>query len=532
MTAVEPRTATDEPEAGTTTGRIRGRHEGGLAVFRGIPFAEPPVGPDRFMAPRPARTWDGVREAFAFGPPPPQEIPVPETFAFGPPPPHESHGSGDAAPTDDRTDGDWLTVNVWTPGVDPAAARPVIVWIYGGAYKVGSSDEPYYDAHRIAGDGDVVTVTFNHRVGIEGFAQIDGAPANRGVLDQIAALEWVRDNIAAFGGDPAQVTVVGESAGAGAVACLLTAPAARGLFHRAIVQSLPGTFFSPELAEDVTAAIAAEMGLRPTVADLSGVAPRVLPAAGAAVSRALRSHQDRWGAVALTPTPFSPVVDGDVLPVTPWRALADGAARDVDLIVGHTRDEYRLFVATSELVGQIDDARAAEALRVFGPGPDPERAYREAFPDASPERLFELVQSDWLMRMPSLHLAEAQVRGGGRAHMYEVTWSAPGNGGALGACHGLDVLLLFGVYDTDLGRLFLGPDGVPEAERLSAHVRRAWTDFAATGDPGWPAYDTEQRLTRLLDTEPRTSAYPEEASRRLWRDHVFAPLPLVRDRDR
>ncbi|WP_306371489.1 carboxylesterase/lipase family protein [Nocardiopsis sp. CC223A] len=508
MTAAEPRA-----EAVTDTGRVRGRHENGLAVFRGIPFAEPPVGPDRFMAPRPVRAWDGVREAFSFGPPPPQEMPAPEG----------------TAPADDGTDGDWLTVNVWTPDADPAAARPVIVWIYGGAYKFGSSDDPGYDPHRIARDGGVVAVTFNHRVGIEGFARIDGAPANRGVLDQIAALEWVRDNIAAFGGDPARVTVVGESAGAGAVASLLAAPAARGLFHRAVAQSLPGTFFTPELAGDITAAIAGELGLRPTVADLSGVAPRVLPAAGAAVGLAMRDRQDRWGAVALTPTPFSPVVDGDVLPVTPWQALADGAGLDVDLIVGHTRDEFRLFVAMAGRLGRIDDAQAAEALRAFGPGADGERAYRAAYPDAAPERLFELVQSDWLFRMPSLHLAEAQVRGGGRAHMFELTWSAPGNGGILGACHGLDVPLLFGVYDAGLGQMLFGPGDAPKAEALSAHMRRAWTDFATTGDPGWPAYDTERRLTHLLDTEPSTEAYPEEVSRRLWQDHVFAPLPLVRN---
>ncbi|MFC8667978.1 carboxylesterase/lipase family protein [Streptomyces sp. NPDC057199] len=498
------------PQATAMTGTVRGRREDGLAVFRGIPYAQPPVGEARFAAPRPASRWDGVREAFAFGPPPPQEpfgpAPVP---ADGPPP-------GD----------DWLTVNVWTSDADPAARRPVMVWIYGGAYKLGSADDPAYDGSRLARDGDLVVVTFNYRVGIEGFLRIEGAPANRGLLDQVAALEWVRDNITAFGGDPDQVTVFGESAGAGSIAALMSMPRARGLFRRAVAQSVPGTFFSNELAADIAEAVAGELGLRPTVADLSAVDPRKLPEAGAALTAKMREYVHRWGPVALTPTPFSPVVDGDILPTAPWDALASGSARDVELIAGHNRDEYRLFLLLGGLLGQVDEGLASTALGLFGPTPDAERSYRAAFPDASAEYLFELVQSDWLFRMPSLHLAEAQTTGGGQAHLYELTWPAPADGGALGACHGLDVPLTFGVYD-GLGGMLIGPEPSPEAEALSAHVRSAWTAFARTGDPGWSPYDTEQRLVHLLDTEPTTTAYPEETSRLLWERHTFSPLPLV-----
>jgi para-nitrobenzyl esterase len=496
-----------EPQVRTTAGAVRGRQEDGLAVFRGVPFAEPPVGDARFAAPRPARGWDGARDAFAFGPPPPQE-------------------AGMAGQNGAQGD-DWLTANVWTPDPDPAARRPVMVWIYGGAYKLGSSSSPGYDARRIARDGDLVVVTFNYRVGIEGFAQIEGAPANRGLLDQVAALRWVRENITAFGGDPGQVTVFGESAGAGSIAALLAMPSAAGLFRRAILQSVPGTFFSAELAGDITAAIAAELGLRPTVADLSGVDPRRLPEAGAAVGAGMRKYADRWGQVAHTPTPFSPVVDGDVLPATPWQALSDGAGRDVELIAGHNRDEFRLFVAFGGLLGKVGDEQAAQALRVFGPGQDGERAYRAAFPGAMPGDLYELVQSDWLFRMPTLHLAEAQVAGGGRAHVYELTWPSPGSGGVMGACHGLDGPLLFGTFDAHLGPMLLGPEPSAEAEALSARFRAAWTAFAATGDPGWPAYDTRQRLVQILDAEPAVTAYPEETSRRLWQDHRFPALPLL-----
>lgn len=498
------------PVLTTAAGAIRGRQEGDVAVFRGIPFAQPPVGDARFAAPRPVLRWNGVREASAFGPPPPQEPMGPES----------------TAPRDQPDNGDWLTVNVWTPAPDPAAGRPVMVWIYGGAYKFGSADDPAYDGGRIAHDGGVVVVTLNYRVGVEGFAHIEGAPANRGLLDQVAALQWVRENIAAFGGDPEQVTLFGESAGAGCIAALMAMPRARGLFRRAIAQSMPGTFFSETLAADIAASLAGGLGLRPTVEDLSAVDPGKLPAAGAGLTAVMRAHTDRWGPVAHTPTLFSPVVDGDVLPTDPWQALTSGAAREVDLIVGHNRDEYRLFLALSGQLGRITDDQAAQALRLFGPGPDAERAYREAYPDLSTERLCELVQSDWLFRMPSLHLAEAHAAGGGRAHVYELTWPAPAHGGFLGACHGLDVPLVFG-NTGGFGSDLLGPTPPAEARTLSTRIRWAWTAFATIGDPGWPGYDAERRLVQVFDAKPAVTRYQEEASRLLWQHHSFGVLPLL-----
>ena len=402
-----------------------------------------------------------------------------------------------------------------------------MVWIQGGGYVIGMSGLPEYDGGRLARDGGVVVVTFNYRVGIEGFAQIEGAPANRGLLDQVAALEWVRDNIRAFGGDPDRVTVFGQSAGGGSVAALLAMDRAAGLFRRAVVQSMPGTFFTPELAADITAACAAELGLRPTVAGLSGVAPRQLSAAADAVGATMEQWAHRWGRPAHRAIPFSPVVDGEVLPVTPWQALADGAGRDIELLVGHTRDEQRLFTAITGLLGEVGEEQAADALQVFAPGPDGARRYRDAFPAAGPDELYELVHSDWLFRMPSLHLAEAQVAAGGRAYVYELTWPAPGMGGVLGACHGLDVPLVFGNLDRGQPAMLIGETPSPEAEALSARMRAAWTSFAAHGDPGWPAYDTDQRLVQCFDAGSAVTAYPEEASRLIWQHHTFAALGLV-----
>ncbi|MEU7747549.1 carboxylesterase family protein [Nonomuraea sp. NPDC049158] len=503
-----------EPEVRTTAGVVRGRTEDGLAVFRGIPYAEPPLGAARFQAPRPARRWDGVREAHEFGPP------VPQDTNMG------GRGGGDIFELKGAGD-DWLTVNVWTPAPDPAARRPVMVWIHGGAYKLGFSGSPGYDAQHIVRDGDVVFVSLNYRLGIEGFAGIDGAPANRGLLDQVAALEWVRDNITAFGGDPGQVTILGDSAGAGSIAALMVMPSATGLFRRAVGQSLPGTFLSGALARDVGAAIAAEAGLRPTAEELSGVAPRELPAVGQALTAKMRQYEDRWGSFAHTLSLYSPVVDGEVLPVTPWEGLARGAGRDVELIIGHNRDEWRTFLLLGNLFGKVTEEQAADTLRRYGPGEDGERAYRAAFPDASAEDLFELVQTDWLFRMPTLHLAEAQAAGGGRAYLYDLTWQSPGTGGLLRACHGLDGPLLFGTYDAHLGPVTIGPEHTAEARALTAQIRTAWTAFAATGDPGWPAYDSRQRLTQVFDTTPSVTSYPEETSRRLWQDHTFEPLPLL-----
>jgi para-nitrobenzyl esterase len=487
-----------EPEVCVAAGPLRGRLESGMVVFKGIPFAEPPA---RFAAPEPVAAWNGTRDALSYGPPPPQ------SGFFG----------TDALAASDEG---WLTVNVWTP--DLTASLPVMVWIQGGGYLFGTSGLPEYDGGLLARDGGVVVVTFNYRVGIEGFAQIEGAPANRGLLDQVAALEWVRDNISAFGGDHDCVTVFGQSAGGGSVAALLAMPSAAGLFRRAIVQSMPIVFLTPELAADIAVAFAAELGLRPT--ELATVAPRTLPAVGDAVMAKIGQFADRWGLAAHRMVPLGPVVDGSTLPTDPWEALAGGAARDVDLMVGHVRHEQRLFALIDGTLGQITEAQAATALNLFAPGQDGVAQYRVA--GRGPEELYDQVHSDWLFRMPSLHLAEAHT---GRTYAYELTWHAPGMGGVLGACHGLDVPLVFGNLTSGQPALLLGDD-LTAAETVSAQMRASWATFATDGDPGWPAYDRERRLTRIFDIEPAVVRYPEEVSRRIWQDHVFSALPLITTR--
>jgi para-nitrobenzyl esterase len=333
-----------------------------------------------------------------------------------------------------------------------------MVWIYGGAYTIGMSSLPEYDGARLARDG-VVVVSFNYRVGMEGFAHIEGAPLNRGLLDQVAALEWVQDNIRAFGGDPGRVTVFGQSAGGGSVAALLAMPRAAGLFRRAIAQSVPGTFFTPELARDIAGACAAEFGLKATAADLGTVDPELLPAAGDEVAANIGAHVERWGQAAHRSILFAPVVDGEILPTTPWQAQ-----HDVELLVGHTRDEQRLFTVLQE----VTEEQVATAVEVFAPGP---------YPAAEPTQLYEWILSDWLFRMPSLHLGE---RAG--AHFYELTWS-----GVLGACHGLDVPLVFG--NVTAGQPAALIDDVGAAEAVSARMRVECFGFDRFVDSGFHSFD-------------------------------------------
>lgn len=370
-------------------GDLEGELNNGLAVFKGIPYATIPA---RFAAPAPAPAWDGIRLARSFGPPPPQ-----------------AGGLGPSAQTGDEAD--WLTANIWSP--DLTGALPVLVWIHGGGYLFGRSDLPEYDGATLAagtGDGDgAVVVTVNYRVGFEGFGLLAGMPPNRGLLDQVAALGWVRDNIAAFGGDPGRVTVFGQSAGGGSIAALLAMPRAAGLFRRAIVQSMSGAYLTPALATDVTAACADEIGCAAT--EIVAIDPPLLTAAVDAVLAGIDRYAARWGPAAHAGVPFAPVVDGEVLPTTPWLGLT-GAP---DLLVGHTRHEQRLFTALTGRLGQITPEEADESARVFAPDP---AAYARHFPD--PEERFDVVRSDWFFRMPSLKLAETQVSAGGRCHLYEL----------------------------------------------------------------------------------------------------------------
>ncbi|MFI6684019.1 carboxylesterase/lipase family protein [Streptomyces sp. NPDC050485] len=494
----------ERPIVRTVEGVVEGRLRQGYAVFRGIPYAQPPVGALRFAAPAPLPRWEGTRQAAEFGPAAPQSGPTRGSSAAG---------------------RDWLTLNVCTP--DPGAAGlPVLVWIPGGAYMTADSSDPMYDPAALAGAG-LVVVSINYRVGAEGFALLEGAPPNRGFLDQIAALRWVRRNIASFGGDPDNVTAAGQSAGAGSIAALLTMKPERGLFRRAITHSVPGWHCTRALAQQVAAALADRLGTAPTAAALAAIDPWRLAEAVTALSVDLPGHRERWGRLAQAGIAMCPVVDGEVLTETPWPALSDGRASGTELLVGHTRDEFRLFSVMTGRLGTFTDQDARTALDLFAPAPDGADAYRAAHPRATPEELVETVYSDALFRIPSQQLAQANAGAGGTSYLFELQLASPASGGILGACHSLDVPLAFGTLDSPTGRQLFGEQPAPEAIAVSRELQQAWIRFATTGHPGWPAYHPGQYLTRILDAESTTMPYPEHASRHIWEGHAPAPFDLT-----
>lgn len=508
-TVLGERTAFDDLWRRTASGVVSGRRDGEAVAFLGIPYAAPPVGGARFAAPRAPVAWSGVREATVFGPSAPQ-TPLAT--------PSAAPGTGGE---------DWLTLNVWTTPDALGQALPVMVWVHGGAFLMGTAAEPDYNGRRLSAETGAVVVTLNFRVGVEGFAQIAGAPANRGLLDVVAALEWIAQNIGEFGGDPARVTVLGQSAGASMVAALLAMPNAAGLFHRAVIQSPPGTTLTSELAADVAEILLGKLGLSATASALAATDPHELAASISPLLKHLRQEASRWGSLAMGAAPFAPVVDGEVLVRNPWEAVAAGDVASMDLIVGHTRDESRFFRLSGGGPPEATGEQAEQMLEKISPWPGAADAYREAFPEATVGQLIEIVQSDATFRMPAIHLAEAQAAVGGRVFVYELTWSTPALGGGLGSCHCLDYGLLFGIRSAGLQAVLTA--GVPddEFETLSADLRRRWVGFAETGDPGWDRYDVGQRQVQLIDLESRVAPYPEERSRRLWSDRPPRPLPLL-----
>ena len=484
------------PIVETRAGKVRGTAQDGVHVFRGIPYAQPPVGPLRFAAPVPHDAWDGVRDALEFGPRPPQPDQVTSTD-------------------------EWLTLNVWTPGTE-ATGLPVMVWVHGGRFTSGSGAEPEYDGARLAAGG-VIVVTINYRVGVEGYMLIDGAPPNRGLLDQIAGLRWVNENIAAFGGEPGNVTVFGESAGAASVALLACAPPAFGLMRRGIAESVPAVMFGVDLAGDIAGMIAGQVGCRPALSGLSLVPAKDLVDAAMAVEATAHEREDRWGyGRAVRGAIFGPVVDGTVVPATPWRAMAAGAARHVEMIIGHNRDEYNIVIAGAGGPDAVTQAATDRALRTLPPRPTDADDYRAALPGADHVELYRTVCSDFVYRMPSLHLAQAHAAAGGRTYLYEFCWDAT----PILAAHTVEIPAVFGTLDSPYGAQLYGSPPPPAAVALSDDMGRAWRSFATNGDPGWPAYDATDQLTRVFDAESAVVRYPEQVSQAIWAGYEFEPFPL------
>ena len=503
-------------EVETIHGRVSGSETAGIRIFRGIPFASPPIGARRFQPPEPPEPWADVRDATRVGPSAPQFAAPWFGWISA-----AGVGHGD----------DCLSLNVWTPGLDEAR-RPVVVWIHGGGFLVGAGSTGVYDGRHLARRGDVVVVTINYRLGALGYAHLkyhfgEGfeQSSNLGVRDQIAALEWVRDNVASFGGDPDNVSVFGQSAGAMSIAALLGSSRARALFTRAICQS--------GAADHVTDPEAAGEVARTFIECLGGPAASHEALGRIPIGRILQAQRDTMARLTSLENMmvFLPTVDDDVISESPLDAAERGATAEIPLLLGTTLDEWRLFrlidpgvfgLRAHELTARFDQVLRG-AFRSAPDGREAVESFRTALETRggrpSSAELWSAFQSARVMHYPATRLAEAHTRGGGTAHAYLFTWRPPNLRRALGACHGLDIPFVFGAVRHPLARPLTGFS--TSAARLSRKMQQAWIRFARHSDPGhyqlpdWIPYDEHRRATMLLGRTCRLADAPLEAEREL-----------------
>lgn len=513
----------------TSTGRVRGSFRGagkqrpGVFVFRGIPYAAPPRGAARFQPPQPPQPWAGIRDATQSGPGAPQySIPA---FSWI----NASAG---------KLSEDCLSLNVWTPApashsaiaanAAESGARPVLVWLHGGAFLVGSGATPIYDGANLARRWDCVVVTINYRLGAIGFSHLNTLfpkefprASNLGLRDQIAALAWVRENIARFGGNPQNVTVFGQSAGGMSIGALLGAPKARALFHRAICMSgAADNLLSRAEAHGIAEKFMNELG-GPPPSELARIpVAQIL----AAQTRTIRSLANMRRLMV-----FQPCIDRDLIPEHTLRALTRGAAKHIPLLTGTTLEEWKLFGWSDFGFGFNHERlieRFTEVLPALPRAPGAvmaARSYRKALGGRSAaqneKNVWHAFQSARVFHWPSAKLAEAQHTGGGSAHSYLVTWRAPMARNTLGSCHAIDIPFVFGNLRHPLARPLTGLRA--EARRLARRMQRAWLGFARDGAPGhdelpeWPAYTPQHRRTMVLGQHCELAEAPLEAERQL-----------------
>ena len=485
----------------TSHGRLRGARRNGVTAFKGIPFAEPPVGELRWRSPRLSAPWPGVRDALDFGPCAIQST-IPGDVG-------ELIGIATG-----ETSEDCLYLNVWTPGAD-AGKRPVLVWIHGGGNTVGAGSQPRVNGEHLARIGDVVVVTVNYRLGALGFLHAPelGATGNEALLDQVAALDWVRAEIGPFGGDATNVTVFGQSAGGFDIAQLMAMPRAQGTFDKAVPMSgslMPQV--SAAAAEETTQALAQSL-TGGDLGKLRGVSAEDVLAAQSTLAGA------RWG----------PTSDGDVLPEDAGVVLGEGRfTRGMPLLIGHTRDESTLFTVFNERLRDLDRAelvrlakdpfgdRAADAVACY------EDERRAAGLRAAPSDIWAAIGTDRMFRMPAIRTAECHARHTPEVWMYRFDRESPAADGRLQACHSLDIPFVWGTYGLPEMQRFCGADAGVAA--LSDRVMASYLAFARSGNPNndripdWPVYEQGGRATMLLDDELQTTRAPLDGIRALWQE--------------
>jgi para-nitrobenzyl esterase len=507
------------PTVEIATGKIQGTTDRGIHAFKGIPYGGPTDGDNRFMAPTPPAPWNGTRDTTRYG-----------QACWQPP---------DVTPTSYRLMGfvgigemgeDCLVLNVWTPGLNDGAKRPVMVWLHGGGFFCGSGDHiPYYEGANLARTGDVVVVSVNHRLGVFGYLYLEelcgekyAGSGNAGMLDIVQALRWVRDNITVFGGDPGNVMIFGESGGGAKVATLQAMPAAKGLFHKAVSQSGPGLTgrAAAEEATQTTQELLATFGLKPEQVD---------------ILHNMRADMLYTGWLAIKPAAgmplgqFAPVVDGKVLPQHPFHPAAAPTAASVSLMIGTNKDEMTFMMLRDPKFGKYTEAELRDAViertrdKTGFPVPVEKidgliATYKRTRPQATPTELIVAIATD-RMRMNAIRVAERKAAGSpAPVYMYQFTWESPFMGGMLKCPHTMEIPFVFNNVEPTIGILGDSPERITLAEKVSG----AWLAFARSGNPNhkglpdWPTYDKEKRATMIFGSECRVENDPRREERLAW----------------
>lgn len=519
VTGFPARAQSPAPLVETTKGKIRGATDAGVHSFKGVPYAATTAGANRFRPPSPVEPWAGIRDAVAFGASAPQGPGGSDRL---------TSWYGALQPVSE----DCLSLNIFTPGLNAGGRRPVMVWIHGGAWASCAGSAPGFDGTNLAKSGDVVVVTVNHRLNLFGYVQLDDRDerfadsGNAGVLDLVASLQWVRDNIAGFGGDPGNVTLFGQSGGGAKVSALLAMPAARGLFHKAIAQSCSGSLrlTGPEEAARMTHALASQLGIEGG----NGAAWQAVPA------------EQIIAALRTTPRPFRPVLDGRNFPSNPFDPAAPALSRDIPLMIGNAANEATLYLAADPQNFALDDAEihkrvgrfvqidAAETGRLID-------AYRATLPNSSPSEVLAAIATDYTYRRNTTHEAALQAADAqAPVYAYVFNWKTPVMGGVLHTPHTLEVPFIFGTTTAAVALVGTGPDIAPLTEKIMA----TWVAFARTGNPNtaalptWPRYDAANRETMMLEMDSKIARNPGGEARQALDRYPFfeysMPINYVR----
>jgi para-nitrobenzyl esterase len=487
--------------AATSAGRVRGAMAEGINVFKGIPYGASTAGKNRFMPPVKPAPWTDIRDALAYGPTAPQVV-------------------GRARRGVPAEGEDCLVLNVWTPALGSGRGRPVMVWLHGGGFSYGTGSDAILDGTSLARTGDVVVVTINHRLNVFGYTYLGDAGGSEfalsggaGMLDIVAALEWVRDNIDRFGGDPNLVTIFGQSGGGRKVATLMAMPGAKGLFHRAIIES--GAVLRLTTREDAahnTELLLAELGLaKNQVRELQNVPMARLLAADAAITGKVIAREPGQ-------TANSPTVDGHAIPGHPWDPAGPALSAGIPLMIGYARTEETLYDRPTAETLALDEAglklRASKRL-----GQDPERvisAFRKAHPDASPWDLWILIATDHPRGTYARETAKRKAaQATAPAYLYRYDWETPEGGGHMRSPHTIEIPFVFNNIR------IAGPliSKMPEAYELATKVSASWVAFARTGNPNvaalpkWPVYAAASRETMLFNNVSRVEKDPDRECR-------------------